>query len=48
MEKTEKVTETKETSVVEPAVVEKRTTVRETVEPEKPRGETITITHTES
>ena len=52
MDHKEKVTETKETTVeralVEPAVVEKRTTVRETVEPEKPRGETVTITHTES
>ncbi|HEY4442219.1 MAG TPA: hypothetical protein VGN14_17295 [Candidatus Elarobacter sp.] len=49
MEHTEKVTQTKETTVerVEPAVIEKRTTVHETVEPEKPKGETITITHTE-
>ncbi len=48
-----KVTETKETTiertavVQEPTVVEKRTTVRETVEPQK-RPETVTITHTET
>jgi hypothetical protein len=49
----ENVTQTKETTtrverteVQQPTVVEKRTTIRETVEPEK-RPETITITHTE-